>query len=165
MKKLKFLFFPTILALAFGLMLSCSNKSSTEDYEDYINDTVADTNDAIDEGVGNTNDNLEGILEDNNDSALDLEDALTGGGGSNNSSSCNNSKAYIVGNAVTEKCSRTDCPKSKIVIWDLDGCMTVVGESILGAVDAASHNNSIYIADDAGFYWIVGADNKIEKNN
>ena len=34
----------------------------------------------------------------------------------------------------------------------------------MGAVDAASHNNSIYIADDAGFYWIVGADNKIEKH-
>jgi len=85
------------------------------------------------------------------------------GGGSSYSSSCNNSKAFVIGNAVTEKCSRTDCPKSKIVIWDLDGCMTVVGESILGAVDAASHNNSIYIADDAGFYWIVGADNNIEK--
>ena len=85
------------------------------------------------------------------------------GEGSSYSSSCNNSKAFVIGNAVTEKCSRTDCPKSKIVIWDLDGCMTVVGESILGAVDAASHNNSIYIADDAGFYWIVGADNNIEK--
>ena len=85
------------------------------------------------------------------------------GGGSSYSSSCNNSKAFVIGNAVTEKCSRTDCPKSKIVIWNLDGCMTVVGESILGAVDAASHNNSIYIADDAGFYWIVGADNNIEK--
>ncbi|GIT65204.1 MAG: hypothetical protein Ct9H300mP23_08310 [Nitrospinota bacterium] len=33
----------------------------------------------------------------------------------------------------------------------------------LGAVDAASHNNSIYIADDAGYYWIVGAGNTIEK--
>ena len=87
MKKLKFLFFPTILALAFGLMLSCSSKSSTEDYEDYINDTVADTNDAIDEGVGNTNDNLEDILEDNNDTALDLEDAITGGGGDSSDSS------------------------------------------------------------------------------
>ena len=85
------------------------------------------------------------------------------GGGSSYSSSCNNSKAFVIGNAVTEKCSRTDCPKSKIVIWNLDGCMTVVGESILGAVDAASHKNSIYIADDAGFYWIVGADNNIEK--
>jgi len=56
-----------------------------------------------------------------------------------------------------------DCPKSKIVIWDLNGCMKVVGESVMGAVDAASHNNSIYIADDAGYYWIVGAGNKIEK--
>jgi len=85
-------------------------------------------------------------------------------GGSDNPSSCNNSKASIVGNAVTEKCSGTDCPVSKVVIWDLDGCMTVVGESVMGAVDAASHNNSIYIADDGGFYWIVGADNKIEKH-
>ena len=41
--------------------------------------------------------------------------------------------------------------------------MKVVGESELGAVDAASHNNSIYIADDAGYYWIVGEGNKIEK--
>jgi hypothetical protein len=89
--------------------------------------------------------------------------AKKSGGSSGSSSSCNNSKASIVGNAVTEKCSRTDCPVSKIVIWDLDGCMTVVGDSVMGAVDAASHNNSIYIADDAGFYWIVGADNKIEK--
>ena len=29
MKKLKFLFFPTILALAFGLMLSCSDKDES----------------------------------------------------------------------------------------------------------------------------------------
>ena len=90
-------------------------------------------------------------------------DANESGGDSSTSSSCNISKASIVGNAVTEKCSRTDCPVSKIVIWDLDGCMMVVGDSVMGAVDAASHNNSIYIADDGGFYWIVGADNKIEK--
>ncbi len=89
--------------------------------------------------------------------------AKKSGGSSGSSSSCNNSKASIVGNAVTEKCSRTDCPVSKIVIWDLDGCMMVVGDSVMGSVDAASHNNSIYIADDGGFYWIVGADNKIEK--
>ena len=31
MKKLKFLFFPTILALAFGLMISCAKKSSSND--------------------------------------------------------------------------------------------------------------------------------------
>ena len=114
MKKLKFLFFPTILALALGLMLSCSKSS-----EDNINDTVADTNDSIDEGVANTNDNLEGFLEDNNDTALDLYDSLFGGGSSN--SACNNSKAFIVGTAQTEKCSSTDCPESKIVIWDVCG--------------------------------------------
>ena len=66
MKKLKFLFFPTILALAFGLMLSCSK--STED--------------TLNEGVANTNENLADTLEDNNDTALDLEDAITGGGDS-----------------------------------------------------------------------------------
>jgi len=81
MKKLKFLFFPTILALAFGLMLSCSKSS-----EDNFNETVADTNDAINDGVANTNDNLEDILEDNNDTATDLEDAITGGGDSSDSS-------------------------------------------------------------------------------
>ena len=55
MKKLKFLFFPTILALAFGLMLSCSKSS-----EDNIND-----------GVANTNENL-----------TELGDVITGGGDS-----------------------------------------------------------------------------------
>jgi len=90
-------------------------------------------------------------------------DANENGGGSNNSCSFKNTKAFIVGTAVTEKCIFYDCPKSKIVIWDLNGCMKVVGESVLGIVDAASYNNSIYIADDAGFYWIVGAGNKIEK--
>ena len=49
------------------------------------------------------------------------------GSSSSDANLCNNSKASIVGNAVTEKCSRTDCQVSKIVIWDLDGCMTVVG--------------------------------------
>ena len=31
-----------------------------------------------------------------------------------------------------------------------------------GAVDAAFHNNSIYIAEDAGYYWIAGPET-IEK--
>ena len=107
----------------------------------------------------------------------------TSEGVSNYSCTFKNTKSFIVGNAVTEKCMWYDCPKSKIVIWDLNGCMKVVGESVGesveagqiildsgpvyigtgdGAVDAAFHNNSIYIADDAGYYWIVGADNKIE---
>ena len=111
-------------------------------------------------------------------SCFSLTNISCSSGGSGNSSSvtslsCNSStgnsgngtqKAYIVGNAESEKCSGTDCPVSKVVIWDLDGCMFDVGESVMGAVDAASHNNSIYIADDGGFYWIVGADNKIEKH-
>ena len=86
----------------------------------------------------------------------------TSGGGASYSCSFKNTKSFIVGNAVTEKCIFYDCPKSKIVIWDLNGCMKVVGESVLGAVDAASHNNSIYIADDAGYYWIAGPET-IEK--
>jgi hypothetical protein len=65
MKKLKFLFFPTILVLAFGLMLSCSKSSE----------------DTLNEGVANTNENLADTLEDNNDTAVDLEDVVTGGGG------------------------------------------------------------------------------------
>ena len=135
MKKLKFLFFPTILVLAFGLMLSCAKSS-----EDNINSGVAKLGDTL--GGGGS-----------------------GGSGGDASYSCSfkNTKAFIVGNAVTEKCIFYDCPKSKIVVWDLNGCMKVVGESVLGAVDAASHNNSIYIADYEGFYWIVGAGDKIEK--
>ena len=104
--------------------------------------------------------------ENVNDAVSKANDTVFGTGGDLGTSySCSfkNTKAFIVGNAVTEKCIFYDCPKSKIVIWDLNGCMKVVGESVMGAVDAASHNNSIYIADDAGYYWIVGAGNKIEK--
>jgi len=89
--------------------------------------------------------------------------AKKSGGGSSSSSSCNNSKAFIVGNAVTEKSCHPNCPKNKAVLWNLDKCMTVVGESY-GVVDATGHNGSIYIADDGGFYWIVGAGNSIEKH-
>ena len=82
------------------------------------------------------------------------------GGGSSYSSSCNNSKAFIVGNAVTEKGCHPNCPKLKTVIWNLDKCMTVVGDSSY-VVDATEYNGSIYIADDGGYYWIVG--NSISK--
>ena len=86
------------------------------------------------------------------------------GGASSSSSSCNNSKAFVIGNAVTEKGSVILIVQNqKAVIWDLDKCMTVVGESSMDVVDATGHNGSIYIADDGGFYWIVGADNSIEK--
>ena len=86
--------------------------------------------------------------------------AKKSGGGSSSSSSCNNSKAFIVGNAVTEKGCHPNCPKLKTVIWNLDKCMTVVGDSSY-VVDATEYNGSIYIADDGGYYWIVG--NSISK--
>jgi hypothetical protein len=65
------------LALAFGLMLSCAKSS-----EDNVND-----------GVANTKENLEDTLEDNNDTAVDLENAL-GGGGSNNQSQCTTVRTF-----------------------------------------------------------------------
>lgn len=86
-----------------------------------------------------------------------------GSGGGSSNSACNNSKAFIVGNAVTEKSCHPNCPKNKAVLWNLDKCMTVLGDSF-GVVDATGHNGSIYIADDGGFYWIVRAGNKIEKH-
>jgi len=107
MKKLKSLFFPTILALVFGLMFSCSKSS-----EDNINDTVADTNDAIDEGVANTNENLEDILEDNNDTAVDLDNALTGGGGgggSSNQSKCTSGITFQKGISGRQAKQTNDC--------------------------------------------------------
>jgi len=82
------------------------------------------------------------------------------GGGPSYSSSCNNSKAFVIGNAVTEKGCHPNCPKLKTVIWNLDKCMTVVGDSSY-VVDATEYNGSIYIADDGGYYWIVG--NSISK--
>ena len=93
MKKLKSLFFPTILALAFGLMLSCAKSSE----------------DSINSGVSKTNDNLEDTLEDNNDSALDLEDALTGGGGSNNQSKCTSVITFKKGISGKQAKQTNDC--------------------------------------------------------
>ncbi len=93
-----------------------------------------------------------------NDASGAINDTLFGG---TDEVSCDNSKAFIVGNAVTEKGCHPNCPKMKAVIWNHQKCMTVVGDSSY-AVDATGHNGSIYIADDGGFYWIVG--NSITKH-
>ena len=93
-----------------------------------------------------------------NDAGGAINNTLFGG---TDEVSCDNSKAFIVGNAVTEKGCHPNCPKMKAVIWNHQKCMTVVGDSSY-AVDAAEHNGSIYIADDGGFYWIVG--NSITKH-
>ena len=107
MKKLK-LFFPTILVLAFGLMLSCAKSS-----EDNINS-----------GVANTNENL-----------TDLEDVITGGGGggSSNSSSDEAPKNVVFGKTILDP----DATQSKDyeesasdVIKTSGGDYVVVGTSI-----------------------------------
>ena len=68
---------------------------------------------------------------------------------------------YIVGNLVPEKGCHPNCKKNKAVIWNLCEGKKSLGDSS-GVVDATGHNGSIYIADDGGFYWIVG--NSIEKH-
>ena len=69
--------------------------------------------------------------------------------------------AFIVGNLVPEKGCHPNCKKNKAVIWNLCKGQKLLGDSS-GVVDATGHNGSIYIADDGGFYWIVG--NSIEKH-
>ena len=99
--------------------------------------------------------------ENVNDAVSKTNDTIFGS--TDGGSSCKNTKAFIVGNAVTQKGCHPNCPKLKAVIWNLEKCMTVVGESY-GVVDATGHNGSIYIADDDGFYWVVGAGDSIEKH-
>ena len=72
-------------------MLSCSKSS-----EDNING-----------GVANTNENLADTLEDNNDTAVDLENTLNGGGGSSNSSSCSNKGFFQI------------LPEKDAVVWEV----------------------------------------------
>jgi len=98
--------------------------------------------------------------ENVNDAVSKTNDTIFGSGGGSGTG-CNNTKAFIVGNAVTQKGCHPNCPKLKTVIWNLEKCMTVVGDSSY-VVDAAEHNGSIYIADDGGYYWIVG--NSISKH-
>ena len=70
--------------------------------------------------------------------------------GSNDESGCDNTKAFIVGNAVTEKGCHPNCKNNKAVIWNLCEGKKSLGDSS-GVVDAKGHNGSIYIADDGGF--------------
>ena len=58
-----------------------------------------------------------------NDASGAINDTLFGG---TDEVSCDNSKAFIVGNAVTEKGCHPNCPKMKAVIWNHQKCMTAV---------------------------------------
>ena len=107
--------------------------------------------------------------EENVSSALSkTSDTVSDAGGSINNTlfggtmegSCEKN-AFIVGNLVPEKGCHPNCKKNKAVIWNLCEVKKSLGDSS-GVVDATGHNGSIYIADDGGFYWIVG--NSIEKH-
>jgi hypothetical protein len=98
-------------------MLSCSKSSE----------------DTLNEGVANTNENLADTLEDNNDTAVDLENTLNGGGGSSNSSSDEAPKNVVFGKTILDP----DATQSKDyeesasdVIKTSGGDYVVVGTSI-----------------------------------
>ena len=129
-------FFYSFLIFSFIFtIISCGQTT-----EENVSSAVSKTSDTVNDASGTINNTLFGGTDE---------------------VSCDNSKAFIVGNAVTEKGCHPNCPKMKAVIWNHQKCMTVVGDSSY-AVDATEHNGSIYIADDGGFYWIVG--NSITKH-
>ena len=127
----------------YSFLISClilTTFSCGKTTEENVSSAVSKTSDTVNDAGGAINNTLFGATDE---------------------VSCDNSKAFIVGNAVTEKGCHPNCPTSRAVIWNLNKCMTVVGKKSF-AVDAAEHNGSIYIADDGGFYWIVG--NSITKH-
>ena len=128
-------FYNFLIFCSIFTIISCGQTT-----EENVSSAVSKTNDTVNDASGAINNTLFGATDE---------------------VSCDNSKAFIVGNAVTEKGCHPNCPKMKAVIWNHQKCMTVVGDSSY-AVDAAEHNGSIYIADDGGFYWIVG--NSITKH-
>ena len=98
-------------------MLSCAKSS-----EDNIND-----------GVTNTNENLADTLEDNNDTAVDLENTLNGGGGSSNSSSDEAPKNVVFSKTILDpdaKLSGDYEESASDVIKTSGGDYVVVGTSI-----------------------------------
>jgi len=131
-----FLYF-VISCLSFTI-ISCGQTT-----EEGVASAVSSSNDAINQTSGAVDDAIFG------------DDSTFG--------SCGNQKVFVVGNAVTGIGCHPNCPTSKAVIWDLNKCTTVV-EGSYYAVDATSHNGSIYIADDGGFYLIVGAGNSTTKH-
>ena len=107
--------------------------------EENVSSAVSKTNDAVNDSGGAVNNTLFGGTAEG---------------------SCEKN-AFIVGNLVPEKGCYPNCKKNKAVIWNLCEGKKSLGDSS-GVVDATGHNGSIYIADDGGFYWIVG--NSIEKH-
>ena len=129
-------FFYSFLIFSFIFtIISCGQTT-----EENVSSAVSKTNDAVNDTGGAVNNTLFGGTEDEG--------------------SCEKN-AFIVGNLVPEKGCHPNCKKNKAVIWNLCEGKKSLGDSS-GVVDATGHNGSIYIADDGGFYWIVG--NSIEKH-
>ena len=101
--------------------------------EENVGSAVSKTNDAVNDASGAINNTLFGGTAEG---------------------SCEKN-AFIVGNLVPEKGCHPNCKNNKAVIWNLCEGQKSLGDSS-GVVDATGHNGSIYIADDGGFYWIVG---------
>ena len=129
--------FYSFLIFCFIFTINSCGKTTEEN----VNDTVAKTSDTVNDAGGAINNTLFGGTEEG---------------------SCN-TKAFIVGNLVPAKGCHPNCEKNKAVIWNLCKSQKLLGDSF-GVVDATEHNGSIYVADDGGFYWIVGAGNIIEKH-
>ena len=137
---MRYIFLSFVISFLSFTIISCGQTT-----EEGVASAVSSTNDAINETSGA------------------VDDGIFGSTDSSSFGSCDNQKIFIVGNAVTEKGCHPNCPTSKAVIWDLNRCITEVDGSYY-AVDATSHNGSIYIADDGGYYLIVGSGNSVEKH-
>ena len=133
------IFFSFVISCLSFTFISCGQTT-----EEGVASAVSSTSDAVNDTTGAVDNTLFG----GTDSSL---------------GSCDNQKVFVVGNAVTEKGCHPSCPESKAVIWSLCKDVTEV-EGSYYAVDATSHNGSIYIADDGGYYLIVGAGNTTTKH-
>ena len=129
-------FFYSFLIFSFIFtIISCGQTT-----EENVSSAVSKTNDTVNDASGAINNTLFGGTDE---------------------VSCEKN-AFIVGNLVPEKGCHPNCKKNKAVIWNLCEGKKSLGDSPSGVVDATGHNGSIYIADDGGFYWIVG--NSISKH-
>ena len=127
MKKLKRLFFSTILALAFGLMLSCSNSEPVSDIVDPVTnivDTVVDpVADVVDDGLD--------VITDTADTVTDVVGDVDGGGSSTSSDESPNQIVFSKSIMDPDATQSKDYEESASdVIKTSGGDYVVVGTSI-----------------------------------
>ena len=127
---MKKIFYSILIYCFIFIIISCGQTT-----EENVSSAVSGTNDAVNNTAGTVNNTLFG--------------------GTADEGSCEKN-AFIVGNLVPEKGCHPNCKKNKAVIWNLCEGQKSLGDSPSGVVDATGHNGSIYVANDGGFYWIVG---------